>query len=154
MNTIKDVVPATVGQEGPFYSFDKDGKFLGCFAGFNVQFPAGHVGNAPTAPEHADDVWTGSEWVNSADFARSKGKAVRADAINSIVVTTAAGNAFDGDEISQGRMARAIIGLQAAGEGTTVKWVLHDNKAVDVTAAELTEALTKAGEVQSTLWVI
>lgn len=80
-------------------------------------------------------------------------KANRAAAVASIQVTTAAGNCFDGDEISQGRMARAIVGLEAQSEITAINWVLADNTAIQVTAAELREALALAGLEQARLWV-
>lgn len=84
---------------------------------------------------------------------RERFKAERAEVVAAIKVTTQAGNTFDGDEISQGRMARAILGLQAAGEGAVIPWVLADNNVMQVTAAELTEALTLAGIEQARLWV-
>lgn len=77
----------------------------------------------------------------------------RAAAVKAITVTTASGRVFDGDETSQGRMARAILGLESAGEGATVRWVLHDNSAADVGAPELREALALAGQAQADLWV-
>lgn len=77
-------------------------------------------------------------------------KAQRAEAVQNITVTTAAGNTFDGDEISQGRMARAILALP---EGQTVPWVLHDNTVIEAAAAELREALSLAGAEQARLWV-
>ena len=61
-------------------------------------------------------------------------KVERARAVQAITVTTVLGNTFDGDEISQGRMARAILALP---EGETVRWVLHDNTEIDATEAEL-----------------
>lgn len=84
---------------------------------------------------------------------REEWKASRAAAVEAIDVTTAAGNTFDGDEISQGRMARAILALNAAAPGTTVNWILADNSVIDATAAELTEALALAGAAQAALWV-
>ena len=84
---------------------------------------------------------------------RQQFKATRAQAVQSIVVTTAAGNTFDGDETSQGRMARAILGLQSVGPTATVGWVLADNTAINTTAAELAEALALAGTEQARLWV-
>ena len=84
---------------------------------------------------------------------REEWKASRAIAVEAIKVTTAAGNVFDGDEISQGRMARAILALNAAAPGTTVNWILADNSVIDATAAELTEALALAGAAQAALWV-
>lgn len=80
-------------------------------------------------------------------------KRSRADAVAQIVIVTAAGNSFDGDEISQGRMARAILGLNASGESATVTWVLADNTVIQVTAAELYEVLALAGKKQAELWI-
>lgn len=81
----------------------------------------------------------------------AKAKATREAAVAAIKVTTQAGHTFDGDETSQGRMARAIIALSAA--GGTVDWVLADNSIAAVTAAELTEALALAGAAQAAIWV-
>ena len=89
----------------------------------------------------------------TADQLREEWKASRAAAVEAIDVTTAAGNTFDGDEISQGRMARAILALNASAPGTTVNWILADNSVIDATAAELTEALALAGAAQAALWV-
>lgn len=85
--------------------------------------------------------------------AREAWKTERAAVVAAITVTTAAGNVFDGDEESQGRMARAVIALQAKGAGATVTWVLADNSVMDATAAELTEALQLAGQAQADVWV-
>ena len=85
--------------------------------------------------------------------ARELFKLQRAEAVAAIRVTTSAGHVFDGDETSQGRMARAILALQAQGDGSTVLWVLSDNSVVQVGEEELTEALTLAGLMQAELWV-
>lgn len=85
--------------------------------------------------------------------ARESAKASRAKAVAAIKVTTTSGKEFDGDETSQTRMARAIIGMQAANV-TTITWTLADNTVVDVTLAELTEALILAGSEQAALWPI
>ncbi|WP_089167849.1 DUF4376 domain-containing protein [Azotobacter chroococcum] len=85
--------------------------------------------------------------------AREAWKAQRSETVARIAVTTTAGNTFDGDETSQGRMARAILGLQALGEGATIRWVLADNSEIQATAAELTEALQLAGQAQAALWI-
>lgn len=84
---------------------------------------------------------------------RAEAKASRAAAVAGIKVTTQAGNTFDGDEISQTRMARAILVLQATSTPSTI-WVLADNTVITATAAELTEALALAGAAQAALWVI
>lgn len=84
---------------------------------------------------------------------REIAKAARAVAVAAIKVTTQAGNTFDGDEDSQGRMARAIIAL-STGLAPSVNWVLADNSVIQATAAELTEALVLSGMAQAALWVI
>lgn len=84
-----------------------------------------------------------------AEQARAQFKAQRTEAVRNIKVTTTAGNAFDGDEQSQTRMARALIGMQ---DGETIPWTLADNSAVEASKAELAEALRLAGEQQSALW--
>ncbi|MGE8295159.1 MAG: DUF4376 domain-containing protein [Pseudomonas sp.] len=86
------------------------------------------------------------------DDPRDVFKQSRAEPVNGIKVTTSAGNTYDDDEVSQGRMARAILGLQAAGAAATVTWVLADNSIVQVTVAELSEALALAGAEQARLW--
>lgn len=83
---------------------------------------------------------------------RDKAKIERQKAVDNIKVTVN-GKVFDGDEISQGRMARAIIGLQAVGQAT-ITWVLADNTPTEATLAELTEALCLAGQAQADVWVI
>ena len=86
-------------------------------------------------------------------LARATAKVDRAKAVEAIKVTTAAGNTFDGDETSQGRMARAIIAL-STGLAPSVTWVLADNSTIQATSAELTEALVLAGMAQAAIWVI
>ena len=88
-----------------------------------------------------------------ATLARETAKQARQVAVENITVTTSAGNTFDGDETSQTRMARAILVL-SSGAVSTVTWVLADNTVIQATAAELTEALAKAGEAQAAMWVI
>lgn len=89
-----------------------------------------------------------------AGASRAALKIERDEAVRSIVVETASGRRFDGDEISQGRMARAILGLEAAGEAATVRWVLADNVPAEVDALELREALALAGQAQADLWLL
>lgn len=84
---------------------------------------------------------------------REQLKAERAAAVEAIIVTTQAGNTFDGDETSQTRMARAIIALQATGT-PSVNWVLHDNTVIAASTAELAEALALSGAAQAAIWVI
>lgn len=80
-------------------------------------------------------------------------KMQREAAVATIVVRTTSGKAFDGDELSQGRMARAIVALQAHPADATVRWVMADNSAAMVGIVELQEALSLASQRQSELWV-
>lgn len=77
-------------------------------------------------------------------------KKLRQEKVDSIVVTTASGKAFDGDEQSQGRMSRAITALSPA---ETTTWVLSDNTPTQTTREELQEALRLAGAEQTVIWV-
>lgn len=96
---------------------------------------------------------TAANEAQEAIAARESAKAMRQALVDAITVTTATGKTFDGDETSQTRMARAIIGMQAAG-ALTINWVLADNTTASVTVAELTEALVLAGQEQARLWII
>jgi len=81
---------------------------------------------------------------------RATAKAARAVAVAAITVTVG-DKTFDGDETSQTRMARAIIGMQAA-NAPTINWTLANNVSTPVTVAELTEALILSGQRQAELW--
>lgn len=131
------------------YFIDQDGRYIGAFEGADSPIIGGTEVHIP--PQHAEDRWSGSEWITSAVADRERKKSRRAEAISSINVTVSTGRNFDGDEESQGRMARAILGLQAAGK-TTIRWTLANNVSIDVTLEELTEALLLAGQEQSRLW--
>lgn len=75
-------------------------------------------------------------------------KAEREEYVNRIVVEVD-GMMFDGDEVSQDRMARSIIALDL---GEKVQWVLADNTVAQVSRAQLREALRKAGTAQTAIW--
>lgn len=79
-----------------------------------------------------------------------KAKAIRAEEVAAITVTTASSKVFDGDEKSQDRMSRAVAAMDDTG---TILWVLADNTPATVTRAELREALRLAGEAQTAIWV-
>jgi hypothetical protein len=131
------------------YYVDSANRYLG---GWDNSPPSGAV-EVPLPPEDARQVWGGSAWLPCAEVERERFKASRASAVERITVTTNSGMTFDGDEVSQGRMARAIIGLQNSEPGTLIRWVLADNTTVDVSVDQLTEALTLAGLRQAELWV-
>ena len=72
--------------------------------------------------------------------------------VSTITVTTSTGKVFDGDETSQDRMIRAIQIANITGVNTT-QWKLADNTIVEVTLAELQEAVTLAGQEMSRIWL-
>lgn len=107
-------------------------------------------------PEPFDDyIFDGVNWIKKPIMTKTRQelKAERDAAVAAIVVTTSTGKPFNGDETSQTRMSRAIVGMQAAG-ASTIRWVLADNTDVEVTLAELYEALVLAGQAQAAIWVI
>ena len=77
-------------------------------------------------------------------------KAERQKLVDAIKVVVN-GKTFDGDEVSQGRMARAAVAMT---DTETVLWVLADNTPTQCTKAELIEALRLAGEEQTKIWVM
>jgi hypothetical protein len=107
--------------------------------------------NGETCPEYGTTVDV-LEFKATDSAYRVYSKVQRDNAVKDIIVTTAAGNSFDGDEVSQGRIARAILGLQVLGEGATIRWVMADNSEVNVDVTELGEALLLAGTAQNSIW--
>ena len=119
----------------------------------------GQIVDFPEKPSdyHVWD-WTTHAWRLSDTAAADQAaveladrKRLRQEEVDAILVTTQAGNVFDGDEVSQGRMARAILGMQTQ-PGITINWVLANNLPTPVNAAELTEALALAGLSQAAIW--
>ncbi len=93
-----------------------------------------------TAPKFSDEEVAMKQLVAA--------KAEREEYVKRIVVEVD-GMMFDGDEVSQDRMARSIIALDL---GEKVQWVLADNTIKMVSRAQLREALRKSGEAQTAIW--
>ena len=102
-------------------------------------------------PPNPQDGWVYFAEVPKLETREDK-KEARQSMVDSIVVTVN-GKQFDGDEISQNRMSRAIVALQAASV-TQTYWTLADNQVAQVTLGELAEALIKSGMEQTRLWSI
>ena len=77
-------------------------------------------------------------------------KAARQAEVNALIVTTADGKKFDGDEDSQTRMSRAIVAMNDTDE---IDWVLADNTVVKVNKVLLSEALRLAGLAMTQIWI-
>ena len=67
------------------------------------------------------------------------------------IIVEVDGMKFDGDEVSQDRMARSIV---AMADEDVIPWVLADNSVVQVTKEQLRQALRLAGLKQAELWII
>lgn len=83
---------------------------------------------------------------------REYSKVERAKAVDAIVVTIESGKKFDGDEVSQQRMSRAIQTMQIVNQPST-SWVLATNEVSEVTVQELAEALMLSALEQSRIWM-
>lgn len=88
------------------------------------------------------------EMIDAVNLAKAKQQ--RHQVVSEIIVTTQAGNSFDGNEDAQNRLARAIAGMS---DIDTLPWVLADNSIKTVTKDELLEALRLSGQAQAALWV-
>lgn len=89
--------------------------------------------------------------ITQADIDLMVLKKTRTSAIAAITVTTQSGNEFQGDEISQQRISRASIVMD---DVEVIKWKLKNNTWVDVTKAELEEALKLASDAQTNLLLL
>lgn len=88
--------------------------------------------------------------AEKAEAAREAAKAARAAAVDAITVDVN-GKVFDGNEVAQARMTRALKVAEITGM-TTATWVLADNTAATVTVAELSQALALSMLRQGELW--
>ena len=78
-------------------------------------------------------------------------KAKRQEAVDNLEVTYE-GTIYQGDEVSQGRMSRAILALPD--DTTTTLWIAKDNTPMQLTKVDLSAILRLAGEAQTALWVV
>lgn len=74
------------------------------------------------------------------------------DAAVAKIKVTVNGKVFDGDEVAQGRMARAVAAAESAAI-STYQWKLADNSVAAVSLDELKQVLALAFQAQSELWV-
>ena len=82
--------------------------------------------------------------------AREAFKAQRQEAVDNLEVTYE-GTIYQGDEVSQGRMSRAILALPD--DTTTTLWIAKDNTPMQLTKVDLSSILRLAGEAQTVLWI-
>lgn len=84
-----------------------------------------------------------------APYARTIYKMDRQQKLDSLTVEVD-GMIFDGDEDSQNRMSRAAFSMS---DDDLIGWVLNDNSSVQVSKAQLCQALKLAGTKQTELWI-
>ena len=126
--------------------YDENGEYSRSVAGDDVQC----LGNV-----HENETWKEVSELRRRPVIYDMAKylnGIKADKVAQIIVTTATGKVFDGDEKSQERILRAINIANITGD-TTTQWKLADNTVVDVTREELKEALALAGKEMSKIWI-
>ena len=74
------------------------------------------------------------------------------DAAVAAIKVTVNGKVFDGDEVAQGRISRAVAAAESAGV-SAYQWKLADNSVAAVSLDELKQAQALAFQAQSELWV-
>lgn len=131
---------------------DRLGNIKGLYSGNSLDELLASVHDGDTYEEvDADYVLPDVDMSEDVHYTSYSVKRAKLDAVAAIVVQV--GNkAFDGDEVSQGRMLRAIQIADVTGETTTM-WKLADNSVAEVTLSELKEALTLAGKEMSRIWI-
>ena len=131
---------------------DKVGNRKGVYSGNSLEELLASVHDGDTY-EEVDAEYNLPELDMTADvhYKNNIVKRAKTDAVAAIVVVVN-DKVFDGDEVSQGRMLRAIQIAAVTGESST-QWKLADNSIVEVTLAELKEALTRAGKEMSKIWL-
>ena len=61
---------------------------------------------------------------------------------------------YQADEVSQDRMARAIVAMETFPAETTINWVAKDNSIHSLTRADLQAMLGLAGIAQANIWTM
>ena len=87
-----------------------------------------------------------AEEITSID--RIYGREQRDEAVQNIEVLYN-GYVFQGDEVSQSRMARALAGMK---EDDTIKWKTKDNLVIVLSKDDLKQVLRLAGQEQTKIW--
>lgn len=140
-NEILELLPVTLVQEPLIKQYQK--------LNYKIEF----INEVYTQVWYITD-WTQEEVdifeLDKLSISRADAKLLRAQEVEGIIVIVGT-KTFDGDEVSQTRMARAIIGMQAANV-PTINWTLSNNATTEVTLVELTTALIMSGQEQSRIW--
>jgi len=80
----------------------------------------------------------------------SRLKLNRSKEANEIVITLSSGEVLNGDETSQSRIGRAILGLPD--DTTEISWIGANGDVYQMIKPKFQEALTLAGQSQTEIW--
>ncbi len=138
------------------YYIDKDGRFAG--EGESAELPSNATNQKPNTQ---NDVWNAKkqEWITPKEPQKTKEelKKEKLKELNKqrqaeldIAKVSYKNNLYDADEVSQSRMARALLAL---GEDDKQFWITADDKMVELTKADFREILRLAGVNQTRIWV-
>ena len=131
---------------------DSKGGIKGVYSGSSLQELLASVHEGDIYEEVSDDyVLPEIDLTYDPHYVRYINKQNKLDRVAAVVVAVGA-KTFDGDEVSQGRMLRAMQIAAVTGETTTM-WKLADNSIVEVTLDELKEALALSGKEMSKIWL-
>ncbi len=100
------------------------------------------------------DEQTQADVLAQLEFEESMGVAAAKKARDAAVAkikVTVNGKVFDGDEVAQARMARAVVVADNTGIAEC-QWKLADNTTATITADELKQAVALAFQAQGELW--
>ena len=134
-----DAEPVEPSQEG--YTEE---EYVDAVDAYNTSMEA-YKASEPVKPP----LRTVDEIMESSGLSDKTRKEARDEAVSKITVEVD-GMLFDGDEISQNRMARAVATGNA---GDTTYWKLANNDVVLVSWEQLKQALKLAGNAQTTIWM-
>jgi len=118
---------------------------------FSRECPVGMIEMQTSRPDGDYIAGADGQWIID-PLAAVRAFKVSREALVKAITVEVDGMVFDGDEISQGRMSRAVAASGNSSETTT--WILADNTPATVTAAQLKQALRLAGAAQTAVWVM
>jgi hypothetical protein len=137
------------------YCYDENGFLIGLSFG---QSSAGETTIEPPVrqypwqvPKFANGQWTMA--ISQNEDAMRLFKEWRESQVEELTVTVN-GKTYDADEVSQGRMARAILAAEATGSTTVPFWVLANNEvASDIPLNTFKQVLAQSVIAMSNLWL-
>ena len=150
---------------GLFYA-DKGNKIINCIVDFKDVGKVPFTATASDIEAHCKDIFTRAKrgdfgaieafspptTAELAVTARINFVKERTKDVEKLTITTTSGKVFNGDEVSQSRMVRAIVAAGIVSQAST-KWTLANNVSTTVTLAELQEALAKSMQAMAAIWV-